>query len=98
MSDLASAFSRGLNGEPLQAPNAPIAPLGGFPCDVNRAVEEMHSNGALARAAMYEDDELTPAEQELVQEELEQTTFAFMEDAINSPSVHYARKDRVWYS
>jgi hypothetical protein len=47
---------------------------------------------------MYEDDELTPAEQELVQEELEQTTFAFMEDAINSPSVHYARKDRVWYS
>lgn len=91
MSDLASAFSRGLNGEPLQAPNAPIAPLDGFPCDANRTIEEMHSNGALARAAMYE-DELTPAEQELVQEELEQTTFAFMEDAINAPN------DRVWYS
>ena len=92
MSDLASAFARGLNGEPLQAPNAPIAPEAGFPCDVNRTIEEMHHEGALARAAMYEDNELTPTEQELAQEELEQATFAFMEDAINAP------KDRVWYS
>lgn len=90
MSDLASAFSRGLNSEPLQAPNAPIAPKAGFPCDVNRAVEEMHHMGSLARAAMHE-DELTPAEQELAQEELAQSTFAFMEDAINA-------EDKVWYS
>ena len=90
MANLASAFQRGLNGKPLQAPIAPIAPEAGFPCDVNRTIEEMHHEGARARAAMYE-DELTPAEQELAQEELEQSTFDFMEDAINA-------EDKVWYS
>lgn len=87
MSDLASAFNRGLNNQ-LQAP---IAPKAGFPCDANRAIEEMHHEGVLARGAMYEDDGLTPAEQEIAQEELAQSTFAFMEDAINA-------KDKVWYS